>query len=162
MLKVVSNSSPLIYLGKIGLLDLLADQFGQILVPGAVWREVVEEGGDEPDARLVAGASWIKVQKVSPSPLLTTLLALLDQGEAEAIVLAIETRADLILLDETDARRMAKLYNLKKTGLLGVLIKAKQQKRIPSVKVCLDQLRSTGFHLSDQVYNEVLEAVTEK
>ncbi len=161
MLKVVSNSSPLIHLGKIGLLDLLVDQFEQILIPRAVWREVVEEGGDEPEAKIIAGASWIKVHEVTPSPLLTTLLAILDKGEAEAIVLAVEIGADLILLDESDARRMAELYNLKKTGLLGVLIKAKQQNAVQSLRLCLDQLRSTGFHLSEEVYNEALKAVGE-
>ncbi|MCL0060616.1 DUF3368 domain-containing protein [Dehalococcoidia bacterium] len=162
MLKVVSNSSPLIHLGKIGLLDLLAEQFNQILIPRAVWQEAVEEGGDEPDAKAIAAASWIKVQDIPSSPLLTTLMALLDKGEAEAIALAMEIGAGLILLDESDARRIAGLYNLRKTGLLGVLIKAKQQGRIPSLKVCLDQLRSTGFHLSERVCNEVLEAGSEK
>lgn len=162
MLKVVSNSSPLIHLGKIDLLDLLAEQFDQILVPKAVWQETVEEGGNEPDAKAIASASWIKVQDVPSSSLLTNLLASLDEGEAEAIALAMEIEADLILLDESDARKIAELYNLRKTGLLGVLIKAKQQRRIQSVKVYLDRLRSTGFHLSTKVYNEVLEAVDEK
>lgn len=161
MLKVVSNSSPLIHLGKIGLLDLLAEQFGQILIPGAVWQEAVEEGGDEPDAKAIAKASWIKVHGIASSPLLTTLLALLDKGEAEAIVLAVEIGADLILLDESDARRIASFYGLRKTGLIGVLIKAKQQGRIQSLKAYLEQLRNTGFHLSKQVYNEVLGVVSE-
>ncbi|MCL0080191.1 DUF3368 domain-containing protein [Dehalococcoidia bacterium] len=123
MLKVVSNSSPLIHLGKIGLLDLLAEQFNQILIPRAVWQEAVEEGGDEPDAKAIAAASWIKVQDVPSSPLLTTLLAFLDKGEAEAIALAMEIGADLILLDESDARRIAGLYNIRKTGLLVSLSK---------------------------------------
>ncbi len=159
---VVSNSSPLIHLGKIGLLDLLAERFDQVLVPKAVWQEAVEEGGDEPDAKAIATASWIKVQEVPFSPLLTTLSALLDKGEAEAIVLAMEVRADLILLDESDARRIAELYGLRKTGLLGVLIEAKREGRIQSLKVYLDQLCTTGFHLSEQIYNEALEAVNEK
>lgn len=162
MLKVVSNSSPLIHLGKIGLLHLLSEKFNQILIPNAVWHEVVEEGGDEPDAETIASLSWIKVQNVQPSPLLTTLLSLLDKGEAEAIVLAMEIGADLILLDESDARKIAELYNLRKTGLLGVLIKARLQGRIQSLKVCLEDLRNTGFYLSEQVYEKVLKAVNEK
>ena len=133
MLKVVSDSSPLIHLGKIGLLDLLSERFGRIWVPRAVWQEAVEEGGDEPDAEAIAAASWIEVQDVPCSPLLTTLLALLDKGEAEAIVLAMEMGADLVLLDESDARRIAELYHLRKTGVLGVLIKAKQQGKIQSL-----------------------------
>ena len=69
---------------------------------------------------------------------------------------------DLILLDESDARRIAELYNIRKTGLLGILIKAKRQGRIQSVRVCLEQLCSIGFHLSEKVYNEILETVSEK
>jgi len=87
---------------------------------------------------------WIKVQDVPSSSLLTTLLAFLDKGEAEAIALAVEVDADLILLDESDARRIAELYNFRKTGLLGVLINAKQQGRIQSVKVyCSSSLVKT-------------------
>ena len=162
MLKVVSNSSPLIHLGKIDLLDLLAEQFHEILIPRAVWQEVVEEGRDEPDAKAIAAASWIKVQEVIFSPLLATLQSILDKGETETIALAIEVKADLILLDESDARRVAELYDLPKTGLIGVLIKAKQQGIIQSLEDCLDRLRSTGFHLSTKVYNEVLDVVDEK
>ncbi len=162
MLKVVSNSSTLIHLGKIGLLDLLAEQFGEILIPRAVWRETVEEGGEEPDARVIGSANWIKVCDVSVSPLLTTFLTLLDEGEAEAIVLAIGIDADLILLDENDARRIAESHGLRKTGLLGILIKAKQQGHIQSLKICLDQLQRTGFHLSESVYSEALQSVNEK
>jgi predicted nucleic acid-binding protein len=139
------------------LLNLLAEQFGQILIPRAVWQEAVEEGGDDPNVKDIASASWIKVQDIRSSQLLTALLALLDKGEAEAIVLAIEIGADLILLDESDARKVAELYNLRKTGLLGVLIKARQQGRIQSLKIYLDQLRNTGFHLSEGIYDDVLE-----
>ncbi|MEW6089174.1 MAG: hypothetical protein AB1498_12815 [bacterium] len=80
MLKVVSNSSPLIHLGKIGLLDLLQEQFHQILVPEAVWQETVEEAGDdEKDAIVISSANWIKVKKVSKSPLLTALFRSIKQ-----------------------------------------------------------------------------------
>ncbi|MDI6735594.1 MAG: DUF3368 domain-containing protein [bacterium] len=162
MLKVVSNSSTLIHLGKVGLLDLLAEQFGEILIPKAVWRETVEEGGEESDAGIIGTANWIKVCDVSVSPLLTTFSTLLDEGEAEAIVLAMEIDADLILLDENDARRIAESHGLRKTGLLGILIKAKQQGYIQSLKICLYQLQMTGFRLSESVYSEVLQSVNEK
>jgi hypothetical protein len=157
MLKVVCNSSPLIHLGKIGLLNLLAEQFGQILIPRAVWQEAVEEGEDDPDVKAIVSASWIKVQDIQSSQLFTAISAILDKGESEAIVLAIEIEADLILLDESDARKIAGLYNLKKTGLLGVLIKAKQQGSIQSLKIYLDRLRNTGFYLSEEVYDGVLK-----
>jgi predicted nucleic acid-binding protein len=161
MLKVVSNSSPLIHLAKLDLLHLLHNQFNEILIPRAVWAEAVEEAGNEPDAKAISKASWIKVREVSASALLTTLLAFLDKGESEAIALAIEIGADLILLDDSDARQAADFHGLKKIGLLGVLIKAKRQGNIPSLKISLDQLCSTGFRLSVKIYNDVLRTVGE-
>jgi len=122
----------------------------------------VGDAETEPDAKAIASAKWIKVQDVPSSPLLTTLLTFLDQGEAEAIALAIEIRADLVLLDESEARRMAEKYGLRKTGLLGVLIKAKNQGMLQSLKIYLDRLHSTGFHISESIYDKVLDAVNEK
>ena len=68
MLKVVSNSSPLIHLAKVNLLNLLYNQFNEILIPRAVWKEAVEESGNEPDAKAISKANWIKIQEVSASP----------------------------------------------------------------------------------------------
>ena len=63
----------------------------------------------------------------------------LDDGESEVIALAVEQRADLVLLDESDARRTADLYSLSKTGIIGLLIRAKQEGHIDSLKVELDR-----------------------
>ncbi len=71
MPKIVSDSTPLIHLAKIGLLDLLCEHFGGVIVPPAVWRDVVEEGGDTADGRAVGEAKWINVQPIEPSSLLT-------------------------------------------------------------------------------------------
>lgn len=74
MPKTVSNSSILIHLGKIGLIDLLREQFGEIWIPEAVWKEVVLEGADKEDAKIISKANWIHVKKVKNSPLLKSLL----------------------------------------------------------------------------------------
>ncbi len=73
MPKVVSNSSVLIHLAKIDSLDLLSDQFGEVLIPYAARRETVKEGGNKPDALAIAEAAWLKVREVPFSPLLATL-----------------------------------------------------------------------------------------
>ena len=86
MLKVVSNSSPLIHLGKIGLLDLLAEQFHQILIPRAVWQEAVEEGGDEPEAR---SSLATYADQVAKEPVIITV-----NGKPVAALVAIDN-ADL-------------------------------------------------------------------
>ena len=86
----------------------------------------------------------------------------LDAGEAEAIALAKEIKAELILLDERDARKIAKSLSLKTLGTVGVLIKAKQSGKIESLQVMLDVLRDQAqFRISDSLYALALESVGE-
>lgn len=116
-MKAVCNSSILISLRLIGQLELLHERFpAGILIPSAVWREVVEEGQGRHGAQQVAAASWIEVIDVADSGLVSVLRANLDEGEAEAIVLAREQQADVVLLDEKDARVMALKLGLSVLG----------------------------------------------
>lgn len=99
-MKVISNASVFIGLSSIGMLLLLRERFPErILVPEAVWGEVVDEGAERPGAREVSAANWIKVQKVKDKRMVGLLRAELDEGEAEAIALAHEVGADVVLLD---------------------------------------------------------------
>ncbi|MCX7045041.1 MAG: DUF3368 domain-containing protein [Candidatus Sumerlaeota bacterium] len=161
MRRVVSNSSPLIYLAKIGRINLLEKQFGQITIPPAVWREVVEEGQEREDARIIADAKWIKVHPISPSPLLTNLKSFLDDGESEAIALAVEIRAATILLDEYEARKTAQFNGLNMIGLIGVLLAAKTSGDICSLQGCLDQLEQAGFRISAHLRQQALALASE-
>ena len=99
-MSVVSNASPLINLARIGKLDLLHDLYGELTIPEAVWREVVVEGAGQPGADEVKGATWIKRHAVANRQLVHALQQELDAGEAEAIVLASEMEAELLLMDE--------------------------------------------------------------
>lgn len=165
MPSVISNSSPLISLSAIQRLDLLRDFFGTVIVPPAVWREVVEEGQGRAGAAEVETAGsegWIRIETFSNDLLLRLLKRDLDDGEAEAITLAIETNAALILLDETEARRIADTYGLKKTGTVGILIRAKLAGKVDSLKDELNRLRSdAGFRLEDGLYRQALISVGE-
>jgi uncharacterized protein len=98
-MKVVSNSSPLINLARIGQLNLLAHLFGRLLIPDAVWREVVEKGHGNPGADEINQAEWIERVAVSNRQLVHSLLQELDPGEAESIALAVEINADWLLMD---------------------------------------------------------------
>lgn len=86
MQKVVSNSSPLIHLAKIGKLDLLRSFFSEVLVPEAVYKECVVEGKGKDDATKISKAKWIRVRKIKDEKLKRALMVELDEGEAEAIV----------------------------------------------------------------------------
>lgn len=92
-MSIVSNASPLINLARIGKLDLLRELYGELLVPKAVWQEVVVKGGGQPGADEVRAATWIKTHAVTNRQLVQALQQDLDAGEAEAIALAIGDRS---------------------------------------------------------------------
>lgn len=164
MPRAVSDSSTLIHLAKIGHLRLLDDFYDCVLIPSAVWREVVEEGHGRVGAQEAADAvqrGSIKVVVPHNELVLRLLRRDLDQGEAEAIALALEQKAEVVLLDESDARDVADVFGLRKTGVVGLLMRAKVEGRIPSLRQELDRLRDTGFWLNQDLYSEALEAVGE-
>jgi len=98
----VSNSSVIIALAGICRLDLLGKLFGKIIVPEAVWREVTVEG--KPGREKVLRAGFIRIEEVRDRRLAMLLKELVDDGEAEAITLALEAGADVLLIDDRDAR----------------------------------------------------------
>jgi predicted nucleic acid-binding protein len=152
----VCNSSPLIHLAKVGKLELLRDYFTEILIPEAVYRECVVDGKDREDAKRIESASWIRVVDIKNIDLKKALNTVLDEGESEAIVLALQESADLILLDDYEARELARTYGLRITGTIGILIKARHEGDISSIGEMLKKLRRTGFWLSDDLYTKIL------
>lgn len=161
----ISDSSTLINLAIIGRLSLLREFYGKITVPPAVFREVVTEGQGKPETAVVEAAhqaGWIEVLLPRDQNLLKLLKRDLDDGESEAIALAVEQKADIVFLDESDAREVAEVYGLRKTGVIGILIRAKLQGRIKSLKEELDRLRfEAGFWIAEELYQRVLREVEE-
>jgi predicted nucleic acid-binding protein len=145
MQKVVSNSSPIIHLAKIGKLSLLREYFNTIMVPESVFKECVAEGKDRKEVEAIKKAEWIRVAEVQDKKLVKLLQSSLDDGESEAIALSLESGADLILLDDSDAREKARIYGLTVTGTLGVLLRAKKDRKISSLKENIIKLRESGF-----------------
>ena len=159
---VISNSSPLINLAIIGRLELIRKFWGEIYIPEAVWQEVVIDGKDMAGVDEIKKADWLFVEKVQDRNLTMALEQDLDKGEAEAIALAIEKNADIILIDESDAREVTDIYNINKTGVLGILIMAKLRNEISSLKKEIENLREkANFWLKDSLIEEVLEKVGE-
>ena len=161
MLKVVCNSTPLIHLAKIGKLYLLEEMFHEILIPPSVYRECVTDGKGRDDARKIRNASWIRILQIKDIELKKSLNVTLDKEESEAITLALQEKADLILPDDYDAREFARVYELNITGTIGVLLKAKHMSSIQSLEIVLKNLRDTGFWLNDDLYNKVLQETGE-
>jgi predicted nucleic acid-binding protein len=123
----VSNTSPISNLATIGLLNLLMLQFGALWIPGAVAVEL--EAHPDPTALIAIQTAIreeeIKIAAPRDSTLLRVLLSDLHKGEAEAIALASDLSADLVLIDEQEGRRRAANAGLAVTGVLGILLRAK-------------------------------------
>ena len=161
MPKVVCNSSPLIHLSKAGRLSLLRDFFQEILVPKKVLMESVENSGGAEDAKEIENADWIHPMTIEDLDLKKALKLTIDEGEAAAIVLALEQKADLVLMDDYDGRAMAKEYNLKVVGTIGILLKAKLEGKTISLRHDLDVLRKNGFWLSEELYLKLIAEANE-
>lgn len=161
MQKVVSDSSPLIHLAKIGRLNLLKSFFGEVIVPEAVHKECVVEGKSREDSKRIGKAGWIKVFRIKDEKLKRAFMMELDEGEAEAVVLALEESADLLLLDDYEARRVARSFGLKVTGTIGILLRAKYDGKVECLKDEIDKLMRTGFWISMDLYEKILKEAGE-
>ena len=162
-MKIVTNSTPLIELSKIEQLNLLQKVYGAILIPEEVYIEVVVDGIGEPGAAEVKAADWIRCQSVTDKAQVRTLQSQysLHLGESATIVLAQENRAEQVILDDNAARREAIERGLPVIGTVGVLLIAKTQGIIPSVKPILDDLRAQGTRISQDLYSEVMARARE-
>lgn len=159
---VVSNTSPLMNLAAIGQLGLLERLFEKVLIPEAVLQELSVVGLEQFGTKEIRKLPWIETRSVTNRTLVDYLLLELDKGEAEAIALATEMRADLLLLDERLARRAASRLGLRFTGLLGLLVEAKHRGFIVAVKPALDALTTkAGFWVSRDLYARALQAAGE-
>lgn len=156
---VVSNTSPVLNLAIIGQLSLLREQFGEIWIPAAVLEELrVEE--DLPGSQAVGEAleaGWLRVEEVKDQALAQVLQRDLDRGEAEAIVLAVQVKAERVLLDEREGRRVAKSLGLEVAGVLGVLLRARREGKLPELQRVMDELRErAGFRIGAELYADLL------
>lgn len=123
-MKVIVNSTPLIALSLIGRIDLLQQLFTEIIVPEAVYDEVVTYGLGRAGANAVAQANWITIVTPTVKTTLEPLLLGLDPGEMEVLLLAREVAPDWVLIDERLGRRVAKALKLPLKGTLGILLAA--------------------------------------
>jgi len=154
MLKIVSNTTPILSLLKLNKLELLKLIYKNIYIPFAVYKEI--EAGKTKDYYVdLSKFEWVKIMQVKDKQAVKYFLDL-DAGEAEAIVLATEINADLIIIDEKLGRFHAKYADLKITGTLGVLLKAKTLGLIEKLKPLLIELNQKDFWISDKIRKEIL------
>jgi predicted nucleic acid-binding protein len=158
---VVCDSTALIGLSKIGKLELLQAVFVQVSIPSAVFTEVVEKGPSKSGAKSIREADWIKVAEIKDRSRVSFLLGTLDKGEAEVLALAEESGADLVLLDEEKARKIAVIAGFEVMGLLGLLLLAKNIGLVDRIAPIIEELRRRNFRISDRIVAATLEKAGE-
>ena len=145
----VSNSSCLIALEKIGRLDLLSKSFGTVNIPPAVQSELDQN------------IDWLIVKSVINKAVVNSLKTQIDDGESEAIALAMELADVFIVLDDKKARRIAKQLGLKIIGTIGLLLRAKKKDIVTEIKPILDALHGVDFRIGEALYQEALRLARE-
>lgn len=149
---VVADASPLIALARIDRLDLLRGSFGALLVPEAVWHEVAVAGLHKAGAGDIWRADWIERRSVQDAGLVALLRQDLGAGEAEAIVLARETNADVLLMDERLGRAAARRLGLRVTGLVGILVDARERGLLTDPEAVVADLHErAGFWFTEEL-----------
>lgn len=159
MPEIVSNTTPLISLMKISQLEILKKIYSEIVIPEAVYKEI-EAGKHKEFYRDLSKIDWIKIRSIKNKRSINYFLDL-DAGEAEAIIIASEIGADLIILDEKLGRYHAKHAGIKVTGTLGVLVKAKKMGLVPKLKPLLKELTEKNVWISDRLIAQVCKTVDE-
>lgn len=160
----VSDTSPILGLSAIGHLELLQQQFGAVLIPSTVLTELKIETDFRGTAsiRKALESGWLEPREVQNILLVRSLAIDLDPGEAQAIALAVELDLQILIMDEHDGRIKARALGLKPVGVLGVLLRAKQEGRIKSLKEAMQALRrEIGFFISNDLYQEILKQANE-
>lgn len=161
----VSNTSPLLNLAIIGRLALIEQQFCEVLIPPAVLREL-RAGESLPGSELLSDAlrkGWLRVVELETRDVANVLWRTLDEGEAEAIALALQLETEVILLDERDGRRAALAAGLKPVGVLGVLLRARRGGIVSSLRDEMTRLREmAGFRIASELETTLLAAAGEE
>jgi uncharacterized protein len=141
---VVSDTSGITSLLQVGQEALLKELYGEVLIPETVQEELLQTHPLLP--------AFVRSERVLNIAEVQRLGTELDWGEAEAIALAKERRADLLLMDELDGRRVALREGVPFIGLLGVIVQAKQIGLVPSVRQLISELEAVAdFRLSDEI-----------
>lgn len=157
---IIADSGPLISLALIGHLDLLRQLYQQVLVPPAVWHEVTVKGWGMPGAETVSQLTWLEIRKPEPQ-VLQPLSILVDPGEAEAIALAQTITDSIVLLDDSQARRVAERFNIPRIGTLGILRRAKKRGLITAIRPHVEFLKANNIYMADNLVAAVLRDVGE-
>lgn len=159
---IVINTGPLLaIIAAQGSLSILHDLYRHVLVPYEVKKELTGHGSSRFGVTEFNEAQFLHVHSrpLSIPPILKNML---DSGEASVIQLALIKKIGTVCIDETTGRRVARLYDLKVTGSLGILLRAKKEGYPILFKQSIEQMRKKDIYLSARLINIVLRIAGEK
>jgi len=157
---VICNTSPIQYLNQLQLLHILPALAGRVIIPPAVVEELSQgrtSGINLPDVNVL---KWVEIRR-PVSELAVPLVTDLGSGETEVLMLALEMREAVVVLDDDLARRVAETLGLRLTGTLGLLLDAKKAGLIPAIAPLLDQLQTLRFRVAPHTRVAVLKLTGE-
>jgi uncharacterized protein len=148
------NTSPLILLSKVGLLEVLRAGALPVLVPDEVLAEIARYGSGDPTLQILRSTPWLQVVQAPPRPPLLDSDRL-GAGELSVLAVALSMPHSEVVLDDLSARRSAQSLGLPIRGTISFVLQAKHQGIIPAVRPVFDQLRALGMYLSDRLIEQV-------
>lgn len=158
---IISDTTPLISLMKIGQLQLVEKLFGEVQIPDAVYQELISNPRFEKEILQIRENAFIKrvVLEDTKSVELLRRVTGLDAGESEAIILSDTCKADLLLMDEKKGRLVAKQMGLHLMGTIGMLKAAYDEKLLTAQQIekCIESLKENGRHISDKLFRQLIE-----
>jgi len=158
---VIVNSTPIIALSSVGCLGLLKDLYGTVIIPHAVKYEIGVKGKSKAQNQLEISLDWIQIKEINNVAQKQTFRTQLHDGEVEVIILGHELSADLLVIDDYNAREYAKYLDFKVIGTVGILLLAKSKGLIHEVKPLVDRLIENGIYISSRLYSEIMAIAVE-
>ena len=156
---VISNTSPLRYLIAIKRAELVSNIFNQVVIPRGVHAELTHSSSPEIVRNWMAQTpNWLETRELGRSPE-AQFVRVLDQGEAEAIQLAVDLHADYLLIDERRGRHIATARGIPVIGTLGILIESYRRRHIENPSDVLAELRAARFRISSRLAREFEEQI---
>lgn len=162
MSAIVSNTGPLIALGAINRIDILKELFTEVIVPAAVHIEVLAGGKTFAGKAAYQKNDWIEVHDVQ-TPMEPLLAGTLDCGEASVILLARQMGVSQVLMDEKRGRKIARdIYGLQVMGTVSILLRAKHSGIVANIGEMLDEMRSAGYWLHNDIVRRAIREAGEE
>ena len=150
---VIADSSALIALSICNCLELLEKLFGEVKIPESVFDEIGQQG--KPEAELLRTYLDGKIANVDRTSVVVSAGGL-GRGELDAMALCKQLNADYLLIDDKRARKIAQLNGIAIMGSLGVLLLAKQEGQLSSIKPAINKLQNSDLHFSDRLIKKAL------